>query len=399
MNRQQFFILMWLGLVLIASSCRPIPSSVPDVLRTSTYSVTSTAVTIPSLTPSPSSTPIITLTPASTRTPPPTRTLTLSISPTSIPPGELIKLDNLNQVQILETWKFSQTYLAHGPFIAWAPDSVRFAVLVPDKILEYKVGMHSASDKVEFLGIVAGLAYTPDGKVLLTSSHGSLIEYSDRVKQEIQKPPCGGYGDIAVSPAGNFIVTKSRQDSDLYLSLWAYPDYACIGNLFQDYASGFLNMAFSPDSQFFATLAGSSLKIWNVGTQQIVCEINGYGGIVAFSPAGLLGVGSGEDFSVWDPNTCQIVIGLENLFGKNESIQAFNWSPDGSMLIFANFAGPNLVRLHFWDVAIGEMKTMWEINSEIIDQVVFSPNGHYFLTSSQEVDREAPARVTLWGIK
>lgn len=355
-----------------------------------------TSTLTPSPTPVPSSTPALTLTPTQTEIPSPSPTP----SATSTPAGELITLNNLEQVQILGSWEFERTNLAHAPFIAWAPDSTRFAIQTPHEIVEYEVNTLTMTDQMEFTKVVAGLAYAPDGKTLLTSAPERLIEYSQQIVQVKQSPPCDGYGDVAVSPDGNFIVSKTHFSGNLYLSLWTYPEYTCWGNLFQnsDYPS-FQQMVFSTHNGLFAATAGPGVKIWDLAKKEEICEIIGYGGVMAFDTNGMLGLGSWEDFSLWDPITCENVLRLDNLFWKSEIIQSISWSPDGSMLVFANHAGKNRVRLHFWDVALGEMKTMWEIDSKIIDQLIFSPNGHYFITSSQEGYREAPARVTLWGIK
>lgn len=399
MNKFQISILICLINGMILSGCLPVassktPTTINIPITTSTFPPSATAIT--SRTPSP------TLTPTQTTTP--TQTPTPSSTPTSTPPGELVTLDNLDQIQILGTWEFTQTYAAHGPFIAWAPDSTRFSILTPHEIFEYKVDTLSITEEIPFpRDVLAGLAYSPDGSSIIASGPGYLINYTNHLKQEFQRPPCDAFGELAISPDGQYIVTHTASrlyiGGNLYLSLWHYPDYTCEGLIFDGYASTFTNMVFSPNSQYFAALAGSNVKIWNIPTQEIVCEIQGYGAILAFSPNGMLAIGGGEGLSLWDPNTCQIVQEHRYLFFKSEFTDAIQWNPDGSMLVFSNYVSKLRVRLYFWDVARNEMKITKEIDSMIIDQLVFSPNGHYFLTSSQEWEREAPGQVTLWGIK
>lgn len=397
MNPKAILFFCMIFLAILIASCQTRAATPAPPSPTSVPSATQTATPSPSLTftPSPSSTPTQTATATITPTP--------TASPTSTPPGERITLDNLDQVQALETWEFESSYAFIAPYIAWAPDSMRFSVLTPFKLREYQVGAHSASDVMEFPERVAGLSYTPNGQSLLTAADGMLIEYSNQIKQRFHAFPCDASGSLTISPNGQYITTYTATrlfiGGNMYLFLWHYPDFTCEGLLFEGFTYSFNNMVFSPDSQYFAADAGLNVKIWDMPTKEIVCEIDGYGAILSFAPDGTLGVGGGEDFSIWDPSTCQMIQKQSYLFSKSEAIYAMQWSPDGSMLAFANHAGKNLVRIHFWDVASEEIKMTWELDSNTVDQLIFSPNGHYFLTSSVEEYGGAPAQVTLWGIK
>ena len=146
------------------------------------------------------------------------------------------------------------------------------------------------------------------------------------------------------------------------------------------------SVLFSPDGSLLASVAGDTIKLWDVTTREISATLTDsfltYS--LAFSPDGSLLVSAGEDGAVklWDVTTREIIASLE---GHTNEVRSVLFSPDGSLLVSAGEDGA----VKLWDVATREPIATFGAD---IYEVTFSPDGS--LLASAEED----GAVKLWDV-
>jgi WD40 repeat protein len=202
---------------------------------------------------------------------------------------------------------------------------------------------------------------------------------------------------VAYSPDGKVIATSSAAKT---AALW---DAASGKKLFTlrghtDFVGG---LAFSPDSSRLATGSGDlTVKVWDTATGREVLmlprhNIWVYG--VAFSPDGTcLATGgmaaldkSEKEFTgevtIWDATTGKRITTLR---GHSNGVLALAYSPDGKRLVSGSLDGTVIV----WDLATGRPLLSFRGHAASVLAVALSPDGKRLVTGGDE----APA--TVWEL-
>jgi WD40 repeat protein len=224
-------------------------------------------------------------------------------------------------------------------------------------------------------GIVFSVAFSPDGKNLLTGSSDKTARLWDRqgnlVREFKRHTSC--VTSVAFSPDGKTILTGS---SDKTARLWDLQ-----GNLvreFKGHTAPVSSVAFSPDGK--TILTGSSDKtarLWDL-QGNLVREFKGhteYVSSVAFSPDGktILTGSSDKTARLWDSQGNLV----REFKGHTEYVSSVAISPDGKTILTGS--GDKTTRL--WDLQ-GNLVLEFKGHKDDVTSVAFSPDGKSILTGS-----------------
>lgn len=252
---------------------------------------------------------------------------------------------------------------------------------------------HSDLSKSVFtktLGVVFGVAFSPDGKLLATGD----VEGQLRLWQVENGKPiliCKGHTgwvwSVVFSPDGNTLASCS---SDKTIKLWNVSTGQCIKTL-EGHTSSIWSVAFSRDGKTLASGSDeSTVRLWDVNTGECRQVCQGHTGqvlAVAFSADGKTLASASDDQTVrlWDFSTGEC---RQICHGHTNRIWSVNFSPDGAML--ASASADFTIRL--WDPCTGECLNILTNHSDRIRSVMFSADGQTLVSGSDD------QTVRLWNV-
>jgi WD40 repeat protein/DNA-binding SARP family transcriptional activator len=226
---------------------------------------------------------------------------------------------------------------------------------------------------------VLAVAYSPDGTLLVTAGSDTTTKIWD-VATGKELIALRGHSqsveDVAFSPDGKILATAS---ADQTVKLWEVGSWRESRTLdVNDDLIWFIS--FSADGKLLATGGDMTAKVWDVNTGQLLLNLEGQTGPVAFSPLGnqLATVSSDDTTKIWNVETGEEILSLP--YAAN----TLAFSPDGKRLATAN------TELKVWDVATGDELVSVTGFTAIVRGIAFNPNGGQIATGGQD------GTVILW---
>jgi WD40 repeat protein len=216
--------------------------------------------------------------------------------------------------------------------------------------------------------------FSHDGRWVLTSVMGAVWLWDTASGQEIRR--FVGRDWAAFSPDGKWVLIGSKDNTAQLLD-------AASGQEIRQFKghSGEVNSGtFSPDGKWVLTGSkDNTARLWDTASGQEIRRFEGHSGdvfSVAFSPDGRWVLTRSEDDTarLWDTASGQEIRRFERGEGA-----AF--SPDGKVILTDADKG-HAARL--WDPASGQETQRFEGHSDDVTSVAFSPDGRFALTGSKD---------------
>lgn len=249
-------------------------------------------------------------------------------------------------------------------------------------------------------GVVRDLAWSADGKLLLTASDGDGVRFWDTATGKLVRHfpnRQGGTFRLALNRDGKTLATgESDRATDDKYQLLCLRDAVTGKELHRFRVERAYNVVFTPDGRTVA-LGGEqkNIRLWEVSTGKELPALAGHKSgtyAVAFSPTGKL-LASGGTFGdsatyLWEWPSRRLV---HRLAAQDYGVHVIRFSPDGK-IVASGSGNPNGI-IQLWDVATGKEIRRLTGHRSPIDGFTFSPDGRT-IASTGSWERT----IRLWNV-
>jgi len=242
-------------------------------------------------------------------------------------------------------------------------------------------------------GTVNCVAFTPDGSRLATASEDGSVKLWNTATWQVTNQLAGRPRHVAFSPAEPLLAYSeggSHLTSSGRVTLWNY----VTGERAARLPAAGCRFAFSPDGKTLVSGADGPITVWDLATQRSLWTTNQKASVLwlAVSPDGtkFANCNFGGGVRVFDLASLGRSLALR---GHNARIWSVAFSPDGTQLA----GGSSDQMIHLWDVSSWEgaglpLRTLRGHGGEV-HCLSFSPDGR-FLASGDKT-----GVVLLWDLK
>jgi WD40 repeat protein len=237
---------------------------------------------------------------------------------------------------------------------------------------------------------VHALAFSPDGRFLVTGSEDGRFRVWDRVQAKVCCS-CGRHPDvrsIVFSRDGSKFVTAS---SNYELKIWRTRTGELL-NIFRGppgRETGLSDPLFSPSDTLLTAQGKEGIYIWDLKSGKLLPrKVVGHRGTVfsvAISPNGRLLASAEDDLLLWDLATRSV---KHSLVGHAKTVRSVSFSPDGALL--ASASEDHTIRI--WQTGSGKCSRVLRGHKGVCTSVTFSPDGTLLYTGS------ADKTIGIWNV-
>jgi WD40 repeat protein/serine/threonine protein kinase len=230
------------------------------------------------------------------------------------------------------------------------------------------------------------VAFKPDGSAFLTAGFRSgKVRFWDTKTRQVIGPTIeypGGVFGVAFSPDGKLLLTSGQ---DGRARMWDADSHQPVGKLLAP-GKGDMAGAFSPDGKTFVTgCADGTVLFWDTHSRQVSGRSlvqRGQVTAVAFRPDGkVLLTGSTDGFArLWEVATGRLLREVQVARGHPPRVAALAFSPDGMTFL----SGDHHHHARLWDTASGAPLGALQ-HGGTVRAVAFSPDGRTVLTASNDM--------------
>ena len=301
---------------------------------------------------------------------------------------EVITESNASCIELLQTVALAGSAWS----VAFAPDGETIAIAKFNCLQIWLVDQGRAQlELTTDVGLIDRVVYSPDGKMLLTSSRKEdrLQLWDTSTGRRIARwhtglPPVWG---SAFNPAGNLIASGS---DDGKIRLWRTIDQYPVQML--DAGAYVWDVAFAPDgSALAAALDSGELKLWQVEDWRLLKVLDHSASsitCITYAPAGAVlaaGCSSGEVL-LWSLADGSGVI-MPN--GHEGSVNSVAISSHGDVLASGSDGG----ELRLWSLDQGGILASLSAGSSAIRSLAFGRSGRLLVGASGD------GSVRFWGVR
>jgi len=217
--------------------------------------------------------------------------------------------------------------------------------------------------------------------------NGAVAQEGARIEVVLRMEHSGSVNSVAFSPDGKTVLSGSY---DHTLKLWdvatGYEIRTLVGH-----SGEVTSVAFSPDGKTaLSASADATLKLWDIETGRQIKTLAGHSGSVnsiAFSPDGKSALSGGDDYTLrlWD-----LTKGHEvgTFSGHSGGVTCVAFSPNGRRALSGSWDK----MLKLWDLTTGREIRNFTAHSNRITSVAFSPDGENAISTSWD------GAIKLWDI-
>jgi WD40 repeat protein len=230
-------------------------------------------------------------------------------------------------------------------------------------------------------GVVNAVAFTPDGRRALAASlDGSASLWDVTTGQELHHFTAQGPEyTVAVSSDGRY---GAIGGNPLEIPIYDLHSGELVRTLQNSQSTGFGGIAFTPDGRYLVSTSFGEPNswLWDLQTGQVVRKFAGAVAWLAVSPDGRrLVAASSEDNTVglWDMATGQQV---GRFTGHTSSITAVAYAHNGKWVL----SGSEDRTARLWDVATGQELRRFQGHTGTLQSVTFSLDDRLVLTGSED---------------
>lgn len=246
---------------------------------------------------------------------------------------------------------------------------------------------------------IHSVSFSSDGKILASGGDSQKVRLWDAQNGRFLGTYLGHTSSIsavAFSPDDSMLASASSDNS---IRTWEMrkSEQILTGDLlntFEGHTNGVSAVTFSPDGKVLASGSKDrTVRLWEVNSGILLNTLIGHRGdvqTVRFSPDGKYLV-SGCCWSgnwdgkvcLWNPQTGELLLTL-----NHETVAATTFSPDGSMLVYANDD-----TIYFFDIDTENTITMLKGHTDVIDSLAYSSDGKTLVSGTKD------GPILIWDIE
>ncbi|RUT04394.1 hypothetical protein DSM106972_046220 [Dulcicalothrix desertica PCC 7102] len=276
--------------------------------------------------------------------------------------------------------------------IAYSPDGKTLVSASPDKTIKLwdvttgKI-ISTLTGHTDF---VSSIVYSPDGKTLASASGDKTIKLWDIATGKIISTLTGHtdwVNSVVTSPDGKTLASVSNDNT---IKLWDINTRKEIATL-TGHQSWVSSVVYSQDGKTLASASGDkTIKLWDVTTRKEIATLTGHTDSVrsvVYSPDGKTLASASDDRTIklWDGATVKEISTLTN---DESEVRSIVYSPDSKTLVSGNLDGS----IKLWNVDTRKQISTLNGHQSIINSIVYSPDGKTLASASDD------PTIKLWDI-